>query len=87
MSYQRIVKMTNDDEVYRLAIIADFQELNYSVAVVKSNHSKSSMNHHAIATYGNIQEATRDYNYRVAHEQQDSLEKLYETNSVSRVIM
>lgn len=87
MSYQRIVKMSNDDEVYKLAIVADFEDKNYSVAVVKTNHTKSSLNHHTIATYNNIQEATREYNHRLVHETQEQLAHLYDTNVSQRVVM
>lgn len=87
MSYQRIVKMTNGEEVYKLAIVADFEDKNYSVAVVKTNHAKSSLNHHAIATYSNIHEATRDYNHRLAHDTQEQLAHLYDTNVGQSVLM
>lgn len=87
MSYQRIVKMSNDDEVYKLAIVADFEDKNYSVAVVKTNHAKSSLSHHAIATYNNIQEATREYNHRLVHETQEQLAHLYDTNVSQGVVM
>lgn len=81
MSYQRIVKITNSEDLYKLAIVADFEEKNYSVVVVHTNHSRSLLEYHTLATFNNIQEATREYNHRTAHETVESLEELYQSTS------
>lgn len=81
MSHQRIIKMTHNDDVYKLAIVADYDEMSYSLAVIQMTHTHSSMHFHTIATFYNIHDATREYHNRVGHETNETLKTLYEQHS------
>lgn len=67
MAYQRYIKTTHSPDLYQLAIMADYAEMTYSVVVLHSNRTHTAVEHHILATFSNIFEATRHYNELVAN--------------------
>lgn len=82
MSYHRFIQITNNkDELYQLAIMADFAEMTYSVVVVHFNHTHTAVEHHVVETFYTVFEATREFHRLVGERQQDKdfYQKLFET--------
>lgn len=82
MGYTRLIRMTdNKNERYQLAIVANFAEMNYSVAVIAFNHTRTRLESHLVETFSTIFEATRVFNQHIAKWQScpKHYQKMFET--------